>query len=199
MSMGVNGSRCSDIIERVWKCLKALAVQSFREKQKAAAFEEAINDFFVTKGIGWQLVNGEIITRGTEAFEATVKIAKATLEESGRLTAAKEIHEALQALSRRPDPDLRGGVCHAMGSLKCVARDITGDHKATLGQILKKHPGLVPNPVDEALSKVWGYASNEARHVQEGRELEREEVELLVGLAGTVARYLGKKFPAISF
>jgi hypothetical protein len=152
----------------------------------------------VEKGIGWQLVNGEITTRGREAFEATIKMAKTTLKESGRLTAAKEIHEALHALSRRPQPDLRGDVCHAMGSLECVARDITGDHKATLGQILKKHPGLVPNPLDEALHKVWGYASNEARHVQEGREPEREEVELLVGLAGTVATYLGKKFPAIS-
>jgi hypothetical protein len=184
-----------DIIERLWKCLKVRAVQWHRKKE-LAAFEEALNDFFVEKGIGWQLVNGEIITRGPEAFEANVKMAKATLEESGRLTAAKEIHEALQALSRRPQPDLRGGVCHAMGSLECAARDITGDHKPTLGQILKKHPGLVPSPLDEALCKVWGYASNEARHVQEGQEPEREEVELLIWLAAAVATYLGKKFPA---
>lgn len=176
-----------DIIERSWKWLK------IRDDQ--AAFEQVINDFFVEKGIGWQLVKGEVFTRGTEAFEATVKMAQATLEKSGRPTAAKHIHEALQALSRRPEPDLPGAVYHAMASLECVARDITGDHKATLGQILKKHPGLVRSLLDEALSKVWGYASNEVRHGQEGRAPEREETELVVGLAGTVGTYLGKNFP----
>jgi hypothetical protein len=39
-------------------------------------------------------MKGEIITRGPEAFEATVKMAQATLEKSARPTAAKHIHEA---------------------------------------------------------------------------------------------------------
>jgi hypothetical protein len=77
-----------------------------------------------------------------------------------------------------------------MGSLECVARDLTGDPKATLGEILKRHPGLVPRPLDAALSQVWGYASNEARHVSEGREISREEAELLVGLSAIVSTYL---------
>jgi hypothetical protein len=122
-------------------------------------------------------------------------MAQETLQKSGRPTAAKHIHEALMALSRRPEPDLPGAVYHAMGSLECVARDVTGD-KAPLGDILKKHPSLLPPPLNTALSQVWGYASNAARHVREGREPERNEAELVVGLAGTVATYLGKKFPA---
>ena len=103
-------------------------------------------------------------------------------------------NEEALALSRRPEPDLRGAVYHAMGSLECLARAITGDPKATLGEILKKHPDLVPRPLNEALSKMWGYASNEARHIKEGREPKREEAELLVGLAAMVATYLSKKF-----
>jgi hypothetical protein len=181
-------------MERIWSRFKTGDDQSVWDEEKAPAFRQAINDFFVTNGIGWQLVKGEIITRGAEGFEAAVKTARSTLEESGRPTAAKEIHEALQALSRRPEPDLRGAVYHAMGSLECLARAITGDPKATLGEILKKHPDLVPRPLNEALSKMWGYASNEARHIKEGREPKREEAELLVGLAAMVATYLSKKF-----
>jgi hypothetical protein len=49
------------------------------------------------------------------------------------------------------------------------------------------------SPLDTAVSQVWGYASNEARHVEEGREPEREEAELVVGLAAVVATYLTKK------
>ena len=75
-----------------------------------------------------------------------------------------------------------------------MARDVSGDAKATLGEILKKHSNLVPRPLDSALEKIWGYASNEARHVVEGREPEQAEAELLVGLAATVATYLSKKF-----
>ena len=40
---------------------------------------------------------------------------------------------------------------------------------------------------------MWGYASNKARHVEEGREPSREEAELIVDLAAVVATYLTKK------
>ena len=80
-----------------------------------------------------------------------------------------------------------------MGALEAVARDLIGDDKATLGEILKHHPDLLPPPLDKALSQVWGYASNVARHVVEGRDATREDAELVVGLAATVATYLTKK------
>jgi hypothetical protein len=89
--------------------------------------------------------------------------------------------------------DLRDAVIHAAGCLECVARDVTGDKKATLGEIIKKHPGLVPRPLDTAIEKMWGYASNEARHVAEGQQPGREEAGLMVGIAATMATYLSKK------
>jgi hypothetical protein len=161
--------------------------------EDAPRFGEALNEFFIEEGIGWQLVNGQIVTRGTEAFEAAVTEATTALEASERPTAARHLHEALQDLSRRPEADLPGAVYHAMGSLECVARDLTGDCKATLGEALKRHPGLLPKPLDTALSQIWGYASNEARHVQEGQEASREEAQLIVGLSAALATYLTRK------
>jgi len=134
------------------------------------------------EGIGWQLMDGHIVARGPEAFQAVVKLATSVLGTTGRPTAATHMHEALQDLSRRPQADLPGAVYHAMGSLECVVRDLAGDSKATLGEALKKYPGLLPKPLDTALSQIWGYASNEARHVKEGRETNRQEAELLVKL-----------------
>ena len=75
------------------------------------------------------------------------------------------------------------------GHWSASARDLTGD-KGTLGQVLNHHPDLLPQPLDTALSQVWGYASNVARHVEEGSEPNREEAELVVGLAAVVATYL---------
>ena len=185
--------RVYDIIEAI----HARMVKNDRNNHSkdAPQFAEALNEFFIEEGIGWQLVDGHIVTRGTEAFQAVVTDATAALETSERPTAARHLHEALQDLSRRPEADLPGAVYHAMGSLECVARDLSSDSNATLGEIVKRYPGLLPKPLDEALSKIWGYASNEARHVEEGREPKREEAELLVGLAAALSTYLTRKQP----
>lgn len=183
---------------RVYDVVEAVYAQIARNdhvygRGHASQFEAAINSFFVEEGIGWQLAKGQIVTRGDEAFETVVTEAQARLQESGRPTAAKHIKDALECLSRRPEPNVSGAVYHAMGSLECVARDVAGNPKATLGEILKRFPDLLPKPLDTALSQVWGYASNEARHVQEGREISRKEAELVVGLSATVSTYLSGK------
>ncbi len=161
--------------------------------QTASQFAATINRVFIEDGIGWQLIDGKISTRGDDGFEAIVQGAQAQLAASNRPTAAKHIKDALECLSRRPDANSSGAAYHAIGSLECVARDITGDSKATLGEILKRYPGLLPKPLDTALSQVWGYASNEVRHVKEGQDIGRDEAELLVGLAASVATYLSRK------
>lgn len=158
--------------------------------QDAAIFADAIEDFFIEEGIGWRLEDGQIVVRGDEGFESVVKDATDALRESRRSTAAGHLHEALHDLSRRPEPDLAGAIYHAMGALEAVARDMSGESNRTLGDILKRHPDLLPKPLDSALSMVWGYASNEARHVEEGRDPKQGEAELIVGLAATVSSYL---------
>jgi len=56
-----------------------------------------------------------------------------------------ELHEALDDLSRRPEPDLTGAIQHAMAALECVASDTYGNPKATLGDIIKRYPDLPTN------------------------------------------------------
>jgi AbiJ N-terminal domain 4 len=156
-------------------------------------FDTAINEYFREAGIGWQLVDGVVETRGPEAFESSVRGATTALDAAALPTASSEIHKALQDLSRRPEPDLTGAIQHAMAALECVARDVCGAPKLTLGDIMKRYPELLPRPLDDVVSKAWGYASERGRHLQEGRLPGREEAELAVGLAATVATYLAAK------
>ena len=102
----------------------------------APAFERQMNAYFVAAGIGWQLANGEIVRRGEEAFEAVVKTAQAEAETAGRPTAARRIREALQDLSRRPEPDYAGAVSHALSALEAIAKDVTAQGTLTLGQLI---------------------------------------------------------------
>lgn len=187
--------RVYDMIEEFYASMARGDDRNYREgdERKSKQFADAMNSYFLEDGIGWQLVDGQIVTRGPEAFETLVGTARHAVSESERPTAASHIHEALAALSRRPDADLSGAVYHGMGALECIARDVTGDKKGTLGEILKRNPDLVPKPLDAALDKAWGFASDRARHVLEGHEPTRDDAELIVGIAAAVATYLVRK------
>ncbi len=181
--------RVYDIIEGIYERL----VKAREGLLKARQFEKSINEYFGEEGIGWQLVHGAIQTRGDEAFETSVRGAIEVLKSTERPTASREIHLALQDLSRRPDPDVTGAIQHAIAGLECVARDVSGKPKHTLGKIINDHPDLFPPPINQAIEKIWGYACEMGRHLQEGRVPDREEAELVVGLAATATTYLAQK------
>jgi hypothetical protein len=164
------------------------------DPEKGREFERRLNEFFGENGIGWAMERGRIVVRGSEAFSAVPKQAIEALQLHARQTAAREIHEAIQDLSRRPHPDVTGSIQHAMAALECVARDITGQQK-TLGRLISDHRQQLnlPRPLDEALEKMWGYASETGRHLKEGCEPRFEDAELVVTVAAAVSIYLTRK------
>lgn len=178
--------RVYDAIEKLWAAMS----QEDGFGNRVDQFADEMNRIFREEGLGWQLVHGNVVVRGDDAFEAIVSTAEREAEASGRRTAAENIRVALGCLSERPKPNARGAAFHAMGALECIARDLVNDPQATLGEILKRYPNLVPPPLDQALSKIWGYASEEVRHITEGREVGRPEAQLVVGLAAAISSYL---------
>lgn len=183
-----------DIIERLYAYLIQHSSQGIYAAPEADIFQNEINDYFLEKGIGWKLVDGQIEMRGEETFEKSMKTAQEQLESSDQYsTASKELHEAIKDLSRRPLADTTGAIQHAMASLECVAREISGERTLTLGKIMERKKIAIPRPLDEAINKAWGYASEYGRHLQEGRNPEFEEAELVVGICASVGNYLVKK------
>ena len=176
-----------DVVEAIYKTMEG--GYSYDQDK----LENEINEYFIESGIGWQLKSGAIESRGTEGYEAILKATDHALANSDRNTARKELHEAVADLSRRPKPDMTGAIQHAMASLECVARDACGDSKATLGEILNRYKELIPPPLDQAVMKAWGYASENARHIREGREPSFSEAELIVGICASVSTYLSSK------
>lgn len=74
-----------------------------------------------------------------------------------------------------------------MAALECVAREFAGSTE-TLGKII---PNLgLPKPMDEALIKLWGFTSEQGRHIREGRNPRHEEAELVVIIAAAMSTYL---------
>lgn len=183
--------RVYDVLEVIASEMRA---ESYSYEYEYEKFETEINDYFVENGIGWKLVNGKIEVRGAEVFEQSLRQAESVLQEAGFSTARNELHEGLHDLSRRPSPDVTGAIQHSMAALECVARVACGDEKATLGEIIKRHRDVIPKPLDEAITKIWGFASENARHINEGREPSFEEAELVVSIVAGVSNYLAKKY-----
>jgi hypothetical protein len=134
----------------------------------------------------WDTLRNDAIDRLSQAERATV-----ALQSAGRHTAASELREANADLARQ-SPDLTGAVQHSLAALECVARDHCGDH-ATFGRLLERYPNLFPKPLDKGIEKIWGFASEMGRHLQEGRLPNKEEAELLVGMAAACCTYLVRK------
>lgn len=172
-------------------------IQKLNGAEKETFISE-INEYFVTNGIGWKIVNEEIETRGDEVFETAVNTVVKVLETAKLQTAKTEIREALNDLSRRPSPDITGAIQHSLACLECVSREITGDKKATLGELMKKYPKVIPSPLDQAVTKIWGFTSEQGRHLREGEAPEYLEAELVVEVTAAISTYLGKKLGGTS-
>ena len=175
--------RIYDIIESFYKELDSI---------KQTSFENKINEFFYEKGIGWKLEQGLIISRGDDVFEKALDETKAILKEKGLTTSKNEITEAIADLSRRPNSEITGAVQHALAALECVCRELTGSND-TLGKLIKKYPYLVPQPLDVAIDKMFGYASEHGRHLHEGSEPSYDEAFLLVHISASLCTYLANK------
>jgi hypothetical protein len=156
-------------------------------------FPDKVNRAFRKKGVGWQLMDGQIQVRGPEVFEHALSTAADLAAKSGREVARAELHEALRDISRLPDPDVTGAIRHAMAALECVGRDITSEPSLTLGNWLKRNQDAFPAPLNLAVDKLWAYASEYGRHVREGRTVSFEEAELVVGVSASLTVYLLRK------
>jgi AbiJ N-terminal domain 4 len=174
------------------------SVQGYFERttpRAAEEFAERINDLFATQGIGWQIVNGEIVTRGDEVFERTVMTGAAALKEDAKPTAAGHLQFAISALSARPKANTSGAVTHATSAVECVLGEITGQ-TMTLGKYLDKYPTLFHPALKKGLDGIYGYASDEgARHGKEGIEPAREEAEFVVAACAAICTLLTMKRP----
>lgn len=155
-------------------------------------FEIELNEYFEGKGFGWKLQNRILEVRGDDSFELSLKQAHQTLVNSNVPTSANEIKEAIRDLSRRPEPEITGAIQHSVAALECLSRNVTGDHKMTLGQLIKENPQIVPQPLNDVVNKLFGFASIKGRHLNEGNNPTYEEAELVVHLSAALCDYLCK-------
>ena len=115
---------------------------------------------------------------------------RSALDKAGKHTTANELKQALDDLSRRPHPDITGSIQHIGAAVECLARELCGNQKLTLGDILNKHPELLPGAYRKLGEGIWGITSNKGRHIHEGGEPTFNEAMLLVGVVTPLLQFL---------
>jgi len=187
-----------DIIEAVFESIGRHA-RAFRgDPRTRTVFTAEVNELLAELGVGWQLVEGEIRTRGDPAYESVIHLATHAIGQSGKATSLNELNQALADLSRRPNPDCSGAIQHANASLECFCREVTGDDSATLGELINQHSELFPKPLDKATHGLYGYASQFGRHMSEGKEPTHEQATLVVGIAAILMNFLSTNSPQLT-
>lgn len=166
--------------------------RSRRQPGPAETFQARLNETMADKGIGWTMAEGKLQIRGEPAQQTVIEKAQESLD--GFPAAERRLEEAFQDLSRRPEADIEGAITHAFAALESVCGKITGTSGATFGDIIKANQSLFPQPMGSALEKMWGYASNHARHQTEHRKPpDIHEAYLLVGTIAAAIIYVTKR------
>lgn len=151
-----------------------------------------LDRYFVYAGVGWKIDGGLLVARGDEVFERELGLAEDGLSRNGWKNARIQLKSAVRELSTRPEPNIRSAIYSAMGALESVEKEITSKHKLTLGRIVKQPNSGIPVTLADSIDKMWGYASDFARHTREDREVSYREAELVVSVCSSLIAFLSR-------
>ena len=158
----------------------------------------AINEARRANSLGWKM-EADIFTvvASTAQHDNAARIIDG-LEAAQLRTSARELREAHSDLSRRPLPDISGGIQHAGAAIECLAREISGDTKLSLGDIIKKREDLFPGAYRKMADAMWGIVSNQGRHMKEEGEASLKDALFVVGSITNLAAFLLAQRPTAS-
>jgi hypothetical protein len=152
------------------------------------------NRFMEQENSGYRIVNNEVveITSDTEIKE---------IEEALRSpldSVRNHLDTAIAHLSSRDNPDYRNSVKESISAVEALARAVSQEPKATLGQLIKtleSHAGIHP-ALKSAFSSLYGYTSDEGgiRHslLQEAKITKTEAAFMLVACSAFVNYVVSK-------
>jgi hypothetical protein len=146
-------------------------------------FRSRITFFLEREKSGYRILDQRLVPIVDANEVASISRA---ISAGDRFAGAREhMQAAVRLFSKKPDPDYRNSIKEAVSAIESVARVITGNAKATLGDALKKigermpiHPAL-----RDAMAKLYGYASDEGgiRHaLLEESNIDEAEAKFMI-------------------
>jgi AbiJ N-terminal domain 4 len=173
-----------DVVEDVYRTLEA---------SEASAFSDEINDMFAGEGVALVLTSGAITPLDSQLLIQLAESSALGAKAAGLASSERELREAVDALSERPEPAYVRAARHVLAAFEATVRAAGDDPKSTPDEILARNPTLLPEPMKTVFSKTWGYASDKARHMREGGEIPPQEAAFVIQMAVAAVDYLARR------
>lgn len=109
---------------------------------------------------GYRLIDGRIVELTSKTEIETVEQAIADEKYRG---VSQHLQSALDLLSNRDKPDYRNSIKESISAVESMARIVTGNTKATLGDALKvlEKSQTLHGALKEGFSKLYGFTNDE--------------------------------------
>jgi AbiJ N-terminal domain 4 len=160
------------------------------ENHRRKDFDQRIGRVLAEEMSGYRFVSGRFIPI-TDATElATIQSGL----QHGNAAVRDHLGTALSHLSNRASPDYANSIKESIPAVEAMARVLTGDESATLGDALNTlgrkeviHPALVA-----AYKKIYGFSSDEGgiRHAHKGAEPDSELAKYMLVSCTAFVHYL---------
>ena len=139
-----------DFLEFVVEALK-------RDKLRLAEF---VNRVLTTEMSAYRLVDGKVVDITNEQERAMLEEA---LADTRFASVAAHLERALALLSDRKQPDYRNSIKESISAVEAMARLVSGNDRATLGEALKvlEKNGKLHAALKDGFSKLYGYTNDE--------------------------------------
>jgi hypothetical protein len=121
---------------------------------------EALNEMLERELAGFRLISGSLVAVTAKEEVAAVKEA---VEDTRYRGATTHLRQAVDHLGNRKNPDYRNSIKESISAVESLAKELTKNPKATLGdalQLLEKADRLHP-ALKKGLSALYGYTSDE--------------------------------------
>ena len=194
-----------EIIRKYYMAAKWYEVYDFIEftanyfyKEDFEAVYSYFNGVLESELAGYRFVNGEL-TDITDKQE--LAMLEEAIDNSTFSGVSTHLATALSLYSDRDNPDYRNSIKESISAVESMARIVTGQHKATLGQALKtlKKNGTVHPALITGFESLYGYTSDEdgIRHsMQAEPDLTASDAKYFLLSCTSFVNYLKSKMSA---
>jgi DNA-binding transcriptional ArsR family regulator len=133
-------------------------VDAFQESEPGLS--EFLNRILASEMAAYRFIDGKIIDITGEQEREMLEEALADTRFAG---VSNHLERALALLSDRKQPDYRNSIKESISAVEAMARVVSGNDKATLGEALKvlEKSGKLHAALKDAFSKLYGYTNDD--------------------------------------
>lgn len=168
-------------------------VANHGEKSVKQKFIEACNYYLNLENSAYRFVEGVLVEITSKEEIESIESAIAEAAPYGGVKT--HLKRSLELLSDKQNPDFRNSIKESISAVESLAKQISGDPKATLGEVLKSleresklHPAL-----KSAFSSLYGYTSdaNGIRHaLLEENSLSKTDARFMLVCCSAFVNYV---------